>query len=335
VVHVIGRTSGAKRAYFHRILDGTWRPWEPVNVDVPDDPVLPVIWKGRFLLFWLKVSKQPDGRNPGELAADAPKGTRLGDLALRDLTLRSTASLSVSLFWSEYYNGRWQSPRTSDPDRPIDLGANFNVIGDPMSLTLTSDIQTDPTGVRDSLGISVLNQRRGGTGNTYFRLYTTHSLPVRQQDDTAGTVGIAADRQFSDSGPLIVTYSDDGFNQLEVLHASQSPYVATGPMHRLRDPHRAPFFFQDRRHVFYVHPDPADEPERLHTFGIFPRPLTTPTTFPSFEAHPSFEAERIRDGRHEVLRVPEPFPSLRGNAGGAAEREVGGRAARPGGPAGL
>ncbi|TMR06734.1 hypothetical protein ETD83_03455 [Actinomadura soli] len=292
VVHVIGRTSGAKRAYFHRTLDGTWRPWERVNVDVPDDPVLPVIWKGRFLLFWLKVSKQPDGRRPGEFAANTPKQTRLADLALRDLTLRPTASLTVSLFWSEYYNGRWQSPRTSDPDRPIDLGAEFSVIGDPLTLSLASDIRADGTGVRDSLGIIVLNPSPGGTGNSHFRLYTTHSLPVRKQDDTIGSPGFPADRQFSTTGPLIVSYSDDPFHQLAVLGEAQSPYQAIGPMHRLKDPHRAPFFFQDRRHVFYVHPDPTD-PVPPQPFGLFPGPLVAPPVFPSFE---TFEVERLSHG---------------------------------------
>ncbi|MFC5744288.1 neuraminidase-like domain-containing protein [Actinomadura rugatobispora] len=323
VVHVIGRTSGAKRAYFHRTLDGTWRPWERVNVDVPDDPVLPVIWKGRFLLFWLKVSKQPDGRQPGQFAANAPGETRLGDLALRDLTLRSTASLTVSLFWSEYYNGRWQSPRTSDPDRPIDLGAEFSVIGDPLTLRLASAIEHDDAGVRESLGIIVLNPSPGGTGNSHFRLYTTHSLPVRKQDDTAGSPGFPAARKFSGSGPLVVNYNDDPFHPLTVLRASQSPYLAIGPMHRLTDPHRAPFFFQDRRHVFYVHPDPTD-PVRPNTFGLFPGPLAAPPVFPSLQ---SLQAERIRHGRHDVLRVPEPLPPLRGDAGGTAQPGVGGRPA--------
>ncbi|NDU72382.1 hypothetical protein GWI34_07050 [Actinomadura sp. DSM 109109] len=292
VVHVIGRTSGAKRAYYHRKLDGTWRPWERVNVDVPDDPVLPVIWKGRFLLFWLKVSKQPDGRNPGEFAANTPKTTRLGDLALGDLTLHSTASLTVSLFWSEYYNGRWQSPRTSDPDRPIDLGAEFSVIGDPLTLRLASDIKTDGAGLRDSLGIMVLNPTLLGTGDSHFRLYTTHSLPVRKQEDTAGAPGFPADRQFSSSGPLVVSYSDDPFHELTVLRTSQSPYRAIAPMHRLKDPHRAPFFFQDRRHVFYVHPDPTD-PVPPHTFGLFPGALAAPPAFPPLEA---LDIERISHG---------------------------------------
>ncbi|GAA0403881.1 neuraminidase-like domain-containing protein [Acrocarpospora corrugata] len=280
LVHVIGRTSGAKRGYFHRTLDGTWRPWERVNVDVPDDPVLPVIWKGRFLLFWLTVSKQPDRRQPGPFPL-APGGSRLGDLRVADMNLRASATLTVSLFWSEYYNGRWQSPRTSDPDRPIDLGAEFSVIGDPLTLRLASDIENDNLGVRDSLGIIVLNPSPGGTGNSHFRLYTTHSLPVRKQDDTGGSPGFPADRQFSAVGPFTVSFRDDPFHELTVLRASQSPYRGVGPMHRLKDPHRAPFFFQDSRHVFYVHPDPTDVVSV--TFGVFPGPIAAPLIIPELD----------------------------------------------------
>jgi hypothetical protein len=298
VVHVIGRTSGAKRAYFHRILDGTWRPWERVNVDISDDPVLPVIWKGRFLLFWLKVSKQPDHRQPGPFTESVAPDVRLGNLAIRDLALNVKATLTVSLFWSEYYNGRWQSPRTSDPDRPVDLGAQFNVIGDPLLLRLASDIEDDNIGVRDSLGIVVLNPSPGGTGNSHFRLYTTHSLPVRKQDDTAGSPGFPADRQFSTVGPFVVSYRDDPFHELTVLRASQSPYRAIGPMHRLTDPHRAPFFFQDSRHVFYVHPDPTDPPPlRRRAFGVFPGSLAAPLTFPgSLDASLTFPGQAAISG---------------------------------------
>jgi hypothetical protein len=269
IVRVIGRTSGAKRAYFHRTLDGTWMPWQPVNVEIQDDPVLPVIWKGRFLLFWLKVAKQPDDRRPA-FAPSTPPATRLGDLSVQSLQLGSTAALTVSLFWSEFYNGRWQSPRTSDPDRPIDLGAKFDVIGDPLTLGLASDIVTDPQNIRDSLGVIVLNPSPQGTGNSHFRLYTTHSLPVRAQDDPAGDPGFPVERVFSDSGPFVVSFIDDPIHGMTLLRASESPYRAIGPMHRLTDPHRAPFFFQDSRHVFYVHPKASQT--RSVTFGVFPDP---------------------------------------------------------------
>ena len=185
---------------------------------------------------------------------------------------------------AEFYNDRWQPPRTSDPDRPIDLGPTFSVIGDPLALGLASDTTTASTGGRESLGIIVLNPSPGGTGNTHFRLYTTHSLPVRAQDDTAGSPGFPVDRQFSGAGPFVVSYSDDPFHQLTVLHASPSPYRAVGPMHRLQNPHHAPFFFQDSMNVFYVHPNPLDG-VTPHAFGVFPRPVAALAAFPDLTAN--------------------------------------------------
>ena len=76
-----------------------------------------------------------------------------------------------------------------------------------------------------------------------------------------------------------MTYSDDAFHPLTVLNACPSPYRGVGPMHRLTDPHRAPFFFEDSRHVFYVHPDPTD-PVDPDVFGRFPGNLVAPATFP-------------------------------------------------------
>ena len=31
---------------------------EPVTLDIEDTPVIPVVWEGRLLLFWLQVMKK-------------------------------------------------------------------------------------------------------------------------------------------------------------------------------------------------------------------------------------------------------------------------------------
>src|SRR6185437_6751486 len=141
---------------------------------------------------------------------------------------------------------------------------------------------------RDNLGIIVLNPSPGGSGNTHFRLYTTHSLPVRAQDEPPSmpVPGFPDDRQFSSTGPLVITYTDDQFHQLSVLNSTPYPYRAVGPMHRLQDPHHAPFFFQDSSYVFYVHPKPASG-VTPHAFGAFPAPLA---------ALPGFTAQGARRG---------------------------------------
>ena len=57
--HVIARTAGAHRKYYYRRYEyGYWTAWEQIKLDIEDNPVLPVVWKGRLLLFWLRILKQ-------------------------------------------------------------------------------------------------------------------------------------------------------------------------------------------------------------------------------------------------------------------------------------
>lgn len=279
IVHVIGRTAGAKRTYFHRVKDGTWRAWERVNVDIPDDPVLPVIWKGRLLLFWLSAAKQPDQTQPSPFGG-ATATSRIGDLTVGNLALKSFSTLTVSLFWSEYYNGRWQSPRTSDPERPVELGAKFSVIGDPLSLRLVSAF--DSSGGSESLCITVLNPL-GGSGDQHFRLYTTHSLPVRKKEDAFTAPVIPAPRIYSATGKFSVQYAAAGETAMVLLQSVPSPFKPLDPMHPLTNPRAAPFFFNDRQHAFFVQPEPA--PQQLEPFARVPNRLNATGHFHSLD-HP-------------------------------------------------
>ena len=72
--HVVARTAGANRKYYYRRYeDGSWTPWEQIKLDIEDNPVVPVVWKDRLLLFWLRILKQgpdtvqkPFNRHEGE-----------------------------------------------------------------------------------------------------------------------------------------------------------------------------------------------------------------------------------------------------------------------------
>ena len=58
VAHVVARTAGANRKYFYRRYDGLWTPWEQIKLDIEDNPVIPVVWKDRLFLFWLRILKE-------------------------------------------------------------------------------------------------------------------------------------------------------------------------------------------------------------------------------------------------------------------------------------
>src|SRR5262249_9023711 len=59
IAHVVARTAGANRKYFYRRCEhGSWTPLEQIKLDIEDDPVMPVVWNGRLLLFWLRILQQ-------------------------------------------------------------------------------------------------------------------------------------------------------------------------------------------------------------------------------------------------------------------------------------
>src|SRR5262249_6084821 len=76
VVHLVARTAGAHRKYYYRRYEfGYWTPWEQIKLDIEDNPVIPVVWNDRLLLFWLRILKK------GPDAADKPAaGKKLTDL---------------------------------------------------------------------------------------------------------------------------------------------------------------------------------------------------------------------------------------------------------------
>jgi len=61
IAHVVARTAGANRKYFYRRREGvSWTPWEQIKLDIEDNPVIPVVWKGRLFTFWLRIIKKTE-----------------------------------------------------------------------------------------------------------------------------------------------------------------------------------------------------------------------------------------------------------------------------------
>src|SRR5262249_48148700 len=78
IVHLVARTSGAHRKYYYRLLEGplpaSWAPWAEIRLDIEDKPVVPYVWKGRLLLFWLRLMKETISSN------QPPSSSTIGDL---------------------------------------------------------------------------------------------------------------------------------------------------------------------------------------------------------------------------------------------------------------
>jgi hypothetical protein len=131
ISHVVARTQGAHRKYYYRRReDQLWTPWEQIEIDIEDTPLLPVVWNGRLLLFWLRVFHQSA---LDATALPAPTGTDVtfsGSAKLSDVVKYTQANagagsqvaMTAVLCWSERFNGKWQPPKTSDLGRPLILG---------------------------------------------------------------------------------------------------------------------------------------------------------------------------------------------------------------------
>jgi hypothetical protein len=300
VIHVIARTSGTRRNYYYRRLEGsTWMPWEKMDLNIEDNPVLPVVWKGRLLLFWVSVLQEASQPAP---ASGTPLDlTTVSPANLRNVGGATKVRVKATLYWSEHYNGKWQPPRTSDLSEPMELGEFDPNTFDRSKLTLASSFGDDRRlGDAAILYIDVGYQvlEPGAPFYTphqlfsdHFKFFNTHGLPIRRREELleelkvqAYTTSVTLGRLIKkENGNLVIDNFDvDLIQNTEDLLFSQSvlggaafPRVIE-PRHYYKDVVRyqtsssslvdyiifpyirdlfgAPFFYQDRRHVFFVRP---------------------------------------------------------------------------------
>lgn len=269
--HVIARTAGAKRAYYYRRFEyGYWTPWEQVKLDIEDNPVVPYVWKGRLMLFWLRILKQTPN-DPNELPTGADSANSLASLSMGAIktdiknSARSNTKVKVLtvLCWSEYYNGKWQPAKTSDIDRPGPLAAYAPTGQNAFERT---GLRLYPGETRDgSLIVYIFDVDNNSSyipTFTYYVLYNTHSLPERALD-----IKSAAEVQLPDlpdrvrmgrrdDGTFVVGYgtrkSGSTLSRSVLAATDKIRYRTVEPYHVLQNAWTAPLFFDDRRHTFFV-----------------------------------------------------------------------------------
>lgn len=263
VVHVVARTTGGRQVFHYRRLQGgTWWPWERIGVDIEDVPVLPVVWRGRLFLFWLRLT----GGKPTSNGPSATGPLTSATVAEMDPGTPKISTTAV-LCYSELANGTWQPTRTSDPSRPVlvHVGANPLHRG---SLSLTA------RHVGSWLDIHPRVSASGGVDTFFFRMFTPHSEPV--VGHPAQTVHIPMPVHIPaappsppvvmilpvqsrglevEHGRLVATYSSwlapSTWRERDVLGSPFRQDVLT-PVPPVPDPWRAPFFHVDDERVHYV-----------------------------------------------------------------------------------
>jgi len=341
--YVVARTAGAHRKYYFRELQyGSWTPWTQIQIDCEDMPITPIVWKGRLLLFWLKITKTTTPQtlqdNTALSGTNNSATTSVTDLHLDDLKhygaqtaqqqIVNNETVSAVLCWSEYYNGKWQPQKSSDINRPTMIGLfgtgkfdpdrNLLQIA-PVNLAQTYDWL--PDGITslvpdDALVLGICQTQNsepipGYTGG--FVLYNTHSLPIRWDDIWLSLFNLwpsypfdwfvnvplsnfampnSPGRTFQPIEPYTggiptmggtfgVLYWNILFPNLS-LSPIPPPYATTmqNSLFGLNRVARtvdalsaasdiyAPFFFEDRRNVFYVTSSKALEIISVPTYGF-------------------------------------------------------------------
>jgi hypothetical protein len=255
VIHIVARTSGANCKYYYRCRRyGSWTPWEQIRLDIEGNPVIPVVWRGRLLLFWLRILKDSPISNPPQ-----PPTGHLAEVDARKLFKTSTPKVRVRaiLCWSEYYNGKWQPARTSDINRPVKIGDAFS-LNEFSRSALRLEVFEHKVGAGAPLVVGILGQ---GVGVKRFILYNTHGVPEQNlafspPNDPIRTVN-------TDDALLTLTYDQvrfpDELNLTESLvrsvmkNRTGDRMSARAPLHdNLNRPWVSPFLLHNSRDVFFV-----------------------------------------------------------------------------------
>lgn len=281
IAHVVARTAGADRKYFYRRQEaGVWSPWEQIKLDIEDNPVIPVVWKDRLFLFWLKILKQAPLDPP-----EPPPGDELGKIKPSDMVPKEVPKVTVQavLCWSEYYNGKWQPTKTSDVNRPLWLPSELHQPSFLIEFPVTGEGSFDRSilrlgitnGSADDLFIYISPYMSryaapapSGDVPDYtlvypaFRLFNTHSLPTVDRvslwvtNIDVATIDTALDID-TPSEILEITHGKAGTPSASVTHdvlhnKNRMVDHAIIPRHHLANEWNAPFFYWDSHHAFYV-----------------------------------------------------------------------------------
>jgi hypothetical protein len=259
VLHVIGRTSGATHLYYYRrwVNRDHWTHWEPVDVDIQGDHLVPVVFNRRLHLFWPLFNSVADPD-----AQIIPTGAQ-ANAGLQDA--KPTKHLEIQFAWSVYKNGKWTPKGVSadawkmtDNAKPSDFSFR---------------------GFVDDSGTLILRCYRAGTkqGNAGFlgdfRSKGGDPAPVHVPaigDPTprlSPTGAVLEAIIFVASGDKLILFRTDMNSETDqfgnpIAVKVDIPVLKTTPSQfRLLPPHQdlefdstQPFFYQDDTRTFFVVP---------------------------------------------------------------------------------
>jgi hypothetical protein len=256
VIHVIARTTGASRTYYYRRQEGgfVWTPWEKIDLNIEDTPILPVVWQGRLFLFWVSVLQEASSQKSGTEESEDLKAV---DATLSDLNNsvgEAKTKVKVILYWSEYYQSKWHPPHTSDINNPLIIGDFLPGEFRQQWLQLWCHEHVDTLNkmsARKNITIAIAYPSKIGhykVCSTDYSYYESVS-PERVKDDFV-RVFTSLDPEDEKLGALLRV---EGRESFILGHLDSQPISAPVQFQQpITQPFECPFIFQDANHAFFV-----------------------------------------------------------------------------------
>jgi hypothetical protein len=269
IVHVVSRTPGiARKYYYSKFEHGYWTPLQKIDLDIEGNPVRLVVWRGRLFLYWLKIVVK--GK---EQESDSTDEGSLMDMKVKEVKKAPRRTIEVNLMWSEYYDNTWHPPKSSDFDDPM----RFYTFGSYMRSHIKMGTVVLPPidGIRD---LEVKVSYDPSNFPLKFHLYNTYNSPYHNlfwDNLIPGGVLSNPRRNLAEENGGLVSWGQNVYSEGFVRkvrafkHRILNRISSTG--YRIIDadkeadkelsikPFKWPFFYQDKKHVFFVCPKEEEE----------------------------------------------------------------------------
>lgn len=222
ILHLFGRTATSPYKYYYRRFEGGfWTPWAKVDLDIPSDPVLPVYWKGKLMLFWTTVVVRADekGSLPQQSGKDTPSKMNNADFNKPPKMIAD-----ITLCWSDYFNGKWQAKKSTAQSFPFPsdkMSSDFSS----KNILLLSQVSTEPADVAGALQIHLHPYR---AYCTTFIFHSRNSTPVAKAyfDDVMDAYDMLTRRFFS-GRRVVISGNAEGLHMDAVYLYTTTPIRQT------------------------------------------------------------------------------------------------------------
>ena len=262
ILHVFARTTGgAVRSYFYRRLlnNKEWTPWEKVELDIngvqgldeKDFPkhdqedlqginLLPVVWNRRLYLFWLTLTKKERTNDNENLKRELGKEIKV-----------NIKYWEIQLAWSIYDQGKWTSKQICRDKYEYDslpAPAKFKLKILTNKNTLELDVCRDTKTSHGKFCADLINKDFRWIPNKNpedtFETIVIAGVPHFMGLKASGDTELALTLQLSENARLSNAF-------LKVLDKIRSfKYLPLNQYYQ--SPSTAPYFLQDRQHVYFV-----------------------------------------------------------------------------------